>query len=355
MDKILVTYRGGYGDIYSILSYFNEIKGSKITFLVEQEHTFLSKLFKNVNFIINPIYKIIGGAVQGFSDSILEHIRIKEDTKNFSQDRYDDSVVEVAFYIPSLYKPYYNFYKKLVDEHDLIISNYLDLTATNACLNSNKEWWQIRSWYKWREDLPHVNLLNLSSPYKNIYYYEKDWIKGYEADPNGDYIYRDTDFFYNVSFKDDARKINIIVEPFDIETKLKKHNKVFFATLGSMSKHNLRIGSGMKYVFIDKIKELFNDGWVGITTKNEYNAFLKNIINEKFVHVVDEWYPHSVIFKNIDLFLTHGGAGSFSRVIKENKKAWVFPFQLDQFYFGDILQKNYGAQMFEHIHTNGLL
>lgn len=355
MDKILITYRGGYGDIYSILSYLDAIPSSaKITFLVEREHAFLSNIYKNIKFILNPIYKLIDvtspDAIKDFKESTFEHLRIKETVAGFSQDRYDDSVVEVAFYIMSLYRPYYEFYKKLVDSHDLIITNYLDLTCINACLNSNREWWQVRSWYKWREDLPHVNLLNICSPYKNMYYYEREWIKGYETDPHGIYSYKDTRFFHNVTFKfkKEIDKLKIDTPSNDFEKSIRKYEgqKIFFATLGSMTKHNLKIGSEIKFRFIKKLMELFEDGWVGITTKREYDVFLRNVKNEKFVYMIDEWFPHDIIMKYVSLFLTHGGAGTFSRIIKENKEAWVFPFQLDQFYFGDIIEKHYGGKMF---------
>jgi hypothetical protein len=337
MDKILITYRGGYGDIYSVLTYFDELKNSNITILVEKDHSFLKKLFKNVTFILNPIEKVVHENLSFFAESINLHTYYKENVENFNQDLYDDSIIECSFYKPSQFKPYYNFYKKLIDQYDLIITNYLDLTCIDILLNSNKEWWQIRSWNQWRTDLKYVNLLNRKSPYKNIYYYEKDWIKDYLIDESGEYNYRDNNFFYKTV---DQNK-----EFFNLSFKLKNYEKIFFATLGSMSKHNFGIGRNIKYNFTKEIKKLFDDGWVGITTKREYDVILKNISNEKFVYLIDEWYPHEIIFKYISLFLTHGGAGSFSRGIRNNIKMTVFPFQLDQFYFGKIIEDHYDGQM----------
>ena len=337
MDKVLITYRGGYGDIYSILTYFNELKNYKITFLVEQDHVFLKQLFKNITFILNPFQKVVNQNMYFFKNSIDTHIFYKENINDFNQDLYDDSIIECSFYKISQFKPYYNFYKKLIDENDLIITNYLDLTAINILNDSNKEWWQIRSWNKWRDDLPYVKMLNQKSPYKNIYYYEKDWIKNFEIDESGDYKYRDNDFFY--------KTIDVNKETFNLSFKLKKYPKIFFATLGSMSKHNFGIGRNIKYNFCNEIEKLFDDGWVGITTKREYDVFLKTIKNQNFIHLIDEWYPHEIIFNYISLFLTHGGAGSFSRGMKRNIKMYVFPFQLDQFYFGKIIEDHYNGKM----------
>jgi hypothetical protein len=337
MDKILITYRGGYGDIYSVLTYINNLKKYEISFLVEKDHSFLKQLFPNITFILNPYDKVINQNLNLFSPLINKHIFYKENVNNFNQDLYDDSIIECSFYQISRFKPYYQFYKKLIDQHDLIITNYLDLTAVNVLNDCNKEWWQIRSWNQWREDLPFVKLLNQKSPYKNIYYYEKDWIKGFPIDENGEYNYSDSDFFY--------KTIDVNKEIFNLSFKMKKYDKIFFATLGSMSKHNLGIGRDIKYKFSFKIKELFQDGWVGITTKKEYDTFLRNIDNEKFIHFIDEWYPHEIIFKHISLFLTHGGAGSFARGMKHKIKMYVFPFQLDQFYFGKIVQDHYNGKM----------
>lgn len=337
MDKVLITYRGGYGDIYSILTYFNDLKNYQITFLVEKDHSFLKQLFKNVTFILNPFDKIINENMYFFKNSIDIHISHKENVNNFSQDLYDNSIIECAFYKITEFKPYCDFYKKLIDQHDLIITNYLDLTAIKILNDSNKEWWQIRSWNQWRKDLSFVNLLNQKSPYKNIYYYEKDWIKDFSIDETGDYKYRDNDFFF--------KTIDINKEIFNLSFKLKKHEKIFFATLGSMSKHNLGIGRNIKYNFSKEIEKLFSDGWVGITTKREYDVFLKNVKNEKFIYLIDEWYPHEIIFNHISLFLTHGGAGSFARAMNHKIKMYVFPFQLDQFFFGQMVENHYNGKM----------
>ena len=337
MDKVLITYRGGYGDVYSVLTYFNNLKNHKITFLVEKDHVFLKQIFKNVTFVLNPYDNVINDNMYFFKKTIEAHIFHKENVDNFNQDLYDDSIIECAFYKITEFKSYYNFYKKLIDSHDLVITNYLDLTAIKALNDSNIEWWQIRSWNQWRDDLPYVKLLNQKSPYKNIYYYEKDWIKGFPVDESGDYKYRDNDFFF--------KTIDVNKEAFNLSFKLKKHPKIFFATLGSMSKHNLGIGRNIKYLFSKEIENLFNDDWVGVTTKREYDLFLKNIKNEKFIFLINDWYPHEIIFNYISLFLTHGGAGSFGRAMKHNIKMLVFPFQLDQFFFGQIIQNHYDGKM----------
>ena len=336
MDKILITYRGGYGDIYSILTYFDELKNKKITFLVEDDHIFLKNFFKNITFILNPIKKVVSKNIPFFKKSIDLHVSYKENQNNFNQDKYDDSIIECSFFRPSQFKPYYNFYQKLIQEHDLIITNYLDITAVNCLLESNKEWWQIRSWNQWRNDLKYVNLLNRKSPYKNIYYYRKEWIKDFEIDESGDYDYRDNNFFYNT--------VDIKKETLNLSFKIKNNSKVFFITLGSMSKHNLTLGRNIKYKVFLECKRLFEDGWIGITTKREYE-FLKNIQEEKFIYLIDEWFPHEFLFDKISLFLTHGGAGSFSRGMKHDLKMIVFPFQLDQFYFGQIVEKHYNGKM----------
>jgi len=333
MDKVLITYRGGYGDIYSILSSYPLSKNKKITFLVEYDHTFLKNLYPWVNFIKNPIYQLY--EKKPFNDKIQEHIKIKEN-KIFDQLTYDQSVIEVAFYICSEYQPYIDFYKKLILEHDLTVTNYLDLTAIKVCKEVGKEWWQIRSWYRWPSEHYYLNLLNQPSEYKNIYYYERDWIKGFETDPNGEYRYMDAEFYkYNVDVFKEKNNLNFKT----------KNKKIFFASLGSMSKHNFGIGRGIKYLYLKKINELFDDGWYGITTQSEYDIFLKNNTPEKWIQILPEWYPHDIVFDYIDLFLTHGGAGSFSRAIYKNKKMIVFPFQLDQFYFGEIAKNYYNGEM----------
>jgi hypothetical protein len=336
MDKILITYRGGYGDIYSILTYFNELKNCKITMLIEPSHSFLKQLFKDIVFILNPYEKIINQNLLKFNSVFSKHFDYKDDVKNFNQDLYDDSIIECAFYSVSEFSQYRNFYHKLIEQHDLIITNYLDLTAISVLNETKKEWWQIRSWYKWRNDLPCVKLLNQQSPFRNIYYYEKDWIKGYETDENGDYHYRDNDFFH--------KTVDINKENFKLSLKLNNHEKIFFVNLGSMNNHNLGIGRHIKYKVALECKRLFDEGWVGITTKKEYE-YLKNIKEEKFIYLIDEWYPHEIIFKYIKLFLTHGGAGSFSRAMKNKVKTYVFPFQLDQFYFGEIIKNYYEGKM----------
>jgi hypothetical protein len=226
-------------------------------------------------------------------------------------------------------KMYREFYKKLIQQHDLIITNYLDLTAISELNESKKEWWQIRAWNQW-PTFKKLNLLNQKSPYKNLYYYEKEWIKEELVDKEGTYKYNDTDFFYETI---DAKK-----EIKSLSMKREKHKKIFFFTLGSMSNHGLKIGKNSKFKIIKEIKKLFQQGWAGITTKNEYNNYLKNIKEENFIHLIGEWYPHDIIFKNIDLFLTHGGAGSFARAVKHKTKTYVFPFQLDQFYFGKTIK-----------------
>jgi hypothetical protein len=334
MDKILITYRGGYGDIYSILSAYPLNKKQKITFLVEMDHVFLKDMYPHVTFIKNPIYQLYDKQIN--QDKILEHQEIKEN-KNFNQRLYDESIIETSFYIWQKYEPYFNFYKKLISEHDMIVTNYLDLTCISVCKELKKEWWLIKSWYNWPKDSVFLNMLNESSPYNNIYYYDKDWIKGFETDPNGKYEYMDTNFYkYNI---DENR------ERFNFSFKIKNKEKIFFATLGSMSKHSFGIGRDIKYLFLNKINELFEDGWYGITTQREYEQFLKNSTKEKWIFVCPEWYPHDIIFDYISLFLTHGGAGSFSRAMKKNKKMIVFPFQLDQFYFGEIVKNNYNGEM----------
>jgi hypothetical protein len=336
MDKVLITYRGGYGDIYSILTYFNELKNQKITFLVEKDHSFLKQLFPKITFILNPYDKIINDNLYFFKESINYHVFQKEKINGFNQDEYDDSIIECSFFKISQFKPYYNFYQKLINEHDLIITNYLDITCINILLESNKEWWQIRSWNQWKTELPFINLLNQRSPYKNIYYYKKEWIKDFTIDESGDYSYRDNNFFYNTV---DSKK-----EQINLSFKLKDNNKVFFITLGSMSKHNLSLGRNVKHKVFIRCKKLFEEGWVGITTKREYE-FLKNIDGEKFIYFIDEWYPHEILFPKISLFLTHGGAGSFSRGMNHSVKMIVFPFQLDQFYFGQIIKNHYNGEM----------
>jgi len=334
MDKILITYRGGYGDIHSILASYPIKKNQEITFVVEQDHSFLKFLYPWIRFIRNPIYQLYDKKIN--QDKISEHIKIKEN-KEFNQKKYDESIIETSFHIWSEYKPYYNFYEKLVEEHDLIVTNYLDLTAIQVCKKLNKEWYLIKSWYQWPKDSYFLNMLNESSPYKNIYYYEKDWVKGFETDPNGEYKYMDTNFYkYNI----DENK-----ERFNFVFKTKGKEKIFFATLGSMSKHNFGIGRNIKYNFLKKINELIEDGWYGITTQREYYDLLKNNTSEKWLFLAPEWYPHEIIFDYISLFLTHGGAGSFGRAIQRNKKMIVFPFQLDQFYFGEIAKNHYNGEM----------
>ena len=334
MDEILITYRGGYGDIYSILSSYPLHKKQKITFLVEEDHAFLKDMYPYVTFMKNPIYQLYDKQIN--EAKIVEHRQIKE-SKNFNQKLYNESIIETSFYIWSQYEPYFEFYKKLISRHSLIITNYLDLTCINACKDLNKEWWLIKSWYDWPKESRFLNMLNESSPYHNIYYYEKDWIKGFETDPNGEYKYLDANFYkYNI---DENR------ERFNFSFRTKGKKKIFFASLGSMSKHNFGIGRNIKHLFLKKINELFEDGWYGITSKREYDQFLKNNTQEKWIFLAPEWYPHDIIFDYISLFLTHGGAGSFSRAMKKNKKMIVFPFQLDQFYFGEIAQKYYDGEM----------
>lgn len=334
MDKVLISYRGGYGDIHSILASYPLKKNQEITFLVESDHSFLKVLYPWVKFIKNPIGQLYDKKIN--SEKILEHVSIKEN-KNFDQERYNESIIETAFYIWTEYEPHVNFYKKLIEEYDLIITNYLDLTCIKACKSSNKEWWLIKSWYDWPKDSYFLNMLNESSPYRNLYYYEREWIKGFETDPNGEYRYMDANFYkYNI---DENR------ERFNFLFKTKGKEKIFFATLGSMSKHNFGIGRNIKYLFLKKINELLNDGWYGITTEREYQQFLKNNTAEKWIFTASEWYPHDIIFDYISLFLTHGGAGSFSRAMYKKKKMIVFPFQLDQFYFGEIAKNHYDGEM----------
>lgn len=334
MDKILITYRGGYGDIYSILASYPINKNQKITFLVEQDHVFLKDYYPWINFLKNPIYQLYNNQIN--QSNIDKHIKIKEDSINFNQKKYDESIVEM-FQSWSDHQPYVDFYKKLILEHDLVITNYLDMTCVNACQSLDKEWWLIKSWYDWPKDSYFLNLLNTKSPYRNIYYYEKEWIKGYETDPDGKYEYRDTSFY--------KKSIDESKERFNLTFKVKNKKKIFFASLGSMSKDSFGIGRNIKYLFLKKINELFEDGWYGITTQREYDLFLKNHTSEKWLYVVPEWYPHDIIFDYINLFLTHGGAGSFSRAIKKNKKMIVFPFQLDQFYFGEIAKNYYDGEI----------
>ena len=335
MDKILITYRGGYGDIHSILSAYPIKPNKQITFLVENDHIFLKDYYSYVKFIKNPISQLYEKKIN--EDKIIEHRLIKENYVSFNQRAYDESIIETAFYIWSLYDPYLNFYKKLISEHDLIITNYLDLTCIQACQSLNKEWWLVKSWYDWPKDSYHLNMLNISSPYRNIYYYEKDWIKDYKTEENAEYKYMDTNFY--------KLRIDENRERFTFNFKIKDKKRIFFATLGSMSKHNFNIGRNIKYLFLKKINELFEDGWYGITTGREYHEFIKNSTAERWIFTCQDWYPHDIIFDYIDLFLTHGGAGSFARAIKKNKKMIVFPFQLDQFYFGEIAKNHYDGEM----------
>jgi hypothetical protein len=334
MDKILITYRGGYGDIHSVLASYPIKKNQEITFLVESNHIFLKAIYPWVKFLRNPISQLYEKEIK--RDKILEHIEIKEGP-NFNQRKYDESIIETSFHMWSEQEEYYNFYKKLISQHDIIITNYLDLTCIKVCKELKKEWILIKSWYNWPKDSYYLNMLNESSPYRNLYYYEKDWIKGFETDPNGDYKYMDTSFYkYNT---------NEIKEKFNLSFKAKGKEKIFFATLGSMSKDNINIGRNIKQLYLKKIKELFDDGWYGITVDREYKSFLKNNTPEKWLFVCPEWYPHDIIFDYISLFLTHGGAGSFGRAISRNKKMIVFPFQLDQFYFGEIAKNHYEGEM----------
>lgn len=334
MDKILITYRGGYGDIHSILSSYQLKKNQNITFLVEEDHAFLKKMYPWVTFIRNPINVLYAQGVN--SDKIKKHIQIKEN-KNFNQKLYDENIIETSFYIWSEYKPYHDFYRKIISQQDLVVTNYLDLTCIQVLNQLNKEWWLIKSWYDWPKDSYYLNMLNESSPYRNIYYYEREWIKGFETDPNGEYCYMDTNFYkYNI---DENR------ERFNFLFKIKEKEKIFFATLGSMSKHNFGIGRNIKYLFLKKINELLNDGWYGITTEREYQQFLKNNTAEKWIFTAPEWYPHDIIFDYISLFLTHGGAGSFGRAMNKKKRMIIFPFQLDQFYFGKIAENYYEGEM----------
>jgi hypothetical protein len=334
MDKILITYRGGYGDIHSILASYPLKKNQEITFLVELDHIFLKSLYPWIRFVRNPIYQLYDLKIN--ENKIKEHLEIKE-SKNFNQLAYDESIIETSFYLWSEHKPYYNFYKKLISENDLIVTNYLDLTCIQVCKELEIDWWLIKSWYNWPKDSYFLNMLNESSPYRNIYYYEREWIKGFETDPKGEYQYMDANFYkYNL---DENR------ERFNLAFKFKNKKKIFFATLGSMSKHNFGIGRNIKYLFLKKIKELFDDGWYGITTEREYRQFLKNNTDEKWIFTSPDWYAHDIIFDHIDLFLTHGGAGSFSRAMHKNKKMIVFPFQLDQFYFGEIVKNYYNGEM----------
>ena len=334
MDKILITYRGGYGDIHSVLASYDLRKKDNVTFLVEDDHSFLKFIYPSVKFLKNPINKLHVQEIK--RDKIIEHIEIKENS-NFNQRKYDESIIETSFHMWSEYEPYYNFYKKLIKEYDLIITNYLDLTCIQVCKELKKEWFLVKSWYNWPKESYFLNMLNESSPYRNIYYYEKDWIKGFETDPVGYYKYMDTNFYkYN---------INENQERFNLSFKTKGKNKIFFASLGSMSKHNLGIGRNIKYLFLKKINELFDDGWYGITMEKEYQQFLRKNTLEKWIHICPEWYPHEIIFDYISLFLTHGGAGSFGRAMNKNKKMIVFPFQLDQFYFGEIVKNHYDGEM----------
>jgi hypothetical protein len=333
MDKILISYRGGYGDIHSVLACYPLKKNQKITFLVENDHSFLKNIYPWISFIRNPI-GLLHETIN--KEKLKEHLEIKEN-KNFNQHLYNESIIETSFYIWSEHEPYVNFYKKLIEQHDLVITNYLDLTCIKACKTVNKEWWLVKTWYNWPKESYFLNMLNESSPYRNIYYYEKDWIKDFETDPNGEYKYMDANFYkYNI---DENR------ERFNLNFKTKTKEKVFFATLGSMSKHNFGIGRNIKYLFLNKISELLNDGWYGITTEREYQQLLRNNTPDKWIFVCPEWYPHDIIFDYISLFLTHGGAGSFGRGMNKNKKMIVFPFQLDQFYFGEIIKNNYNGEM----------
>lgn len=334
MDKVLITYRGGYGDIHSILSSYHLKQNKKITFLIEERHSFLKHIYPWVTFIKNPINQLYEKQI--FSKEINKHIEIKEN-KKFNQRLYDESIIETAFYMFSQYKPYSDFYEKIILEHDIIITNYLDLACIENCKKINKEWWLIKSWADWPKDSFFLNILNQSSPYKNIYYYEKEWIKDYKIEENADYKYRDTNFY--------KFDINENQERFNLSFKVKNKKNIFFATLGSMSADSLNIGRNIKDLYINKIKELFDEGWYGITTQREYNNFLKNKTKDNWVFLLPEWYSHDIIFDYVDLFLTHGGAGSFARAIKKNKKMIVFPFQLDQFYFGDIIYKHYGGEL----------
>ena len=335
MDKILITYRGGCGDIYSILAYFDKLKNYKITFLIEKQHTFLQYIFKDVVFLINPVEDIVKQNSSHFN-SVLRKYSEAVESEVLNQNLYDDAIIDFSFHQVSQFPEYREFYKMLIDNHDLIVTNYLDLTAISLLKESKKEWWQIRSWNEW-PNFKHLKLLNQKSPYKNLYYYEKEWLKDGLADEKGIYQYQDADFFYKTI--DTQKQTDIL------KRKREKNKKIFFITLGSMSNHNLKIGKHSKFVIIKEIKKLFENGWTGITTKKEYNATLRNIKNENFIHLIDEWYPHDIIFKNIDLFLTHGGAGSFARAMKHNMKTYVFPFQLDQFYFGKIIKNHHKGKM----------
>ena len=335
MDKILITYRGGIGDVYSVLAYFNKLKNHKITILIEKQHFFLQSIFKDVVFIINPIENIFSKYNNVFSISLENQAKIIESEK-INQKLYDNSIIDFSFYQISKIKEYRDFYKKLIDQNDLIIINYLDLTAIDVLNESKKEWWQIRSWNKW-PDFKYIKLLNQKSPYKNFYYYKKEWLSDELIDENGIYEYEDTVFLYKMIDETKEKQI--------LNLKREKNKQIFFITLGSMSNHNLKIGKHVKFSVIKEIKKLFEKGWVGITTKNEYNTFLRNIKNEKFIHLIDQLYPHDIVFENIDLFLTHGGAGSFARAMNHNIKTYVFPFQLDQFYFGKILKNLHKGKM----------
>ena len=334
MDKILITYRGGYGDIHSILSSFSIKKNQEITFLVEEDHVFLKNIYPWVKFIKNPIYTLYTNNI--FFDKIKEHREIKE-SKNFDQKKYDESIIEVAFYMWIKYEPYFNFYKNLIKNHDLIITNYLDITCIENCKILNKEWWLVKSWNDWQKDSYFLNMLNSSSPYRNIYYYEKEWIKDYETETNGDYKYRDSNIYkFNINENQERFKLNF---------KVNNKKKVFFATLGSMSRDNLNMGRMVHKLFLKKINELFMDDWYGITTEREYNAFIKEKTEDRWVFLTPAWYSHDLVLDYSQLFLTHGGAGSFARGIHKNKKMIVFPFQLDQFYFADIIKKHYDGEI----------
>jgi hypothetical protein len=83
---------------------------------------------------------------------------------------------------------------------------------------NDKEWWLIKSWYDWPKDSYYLNMLNKKSPYRNIYYYEREWIKGFETDPTGEYHYMDTDF-YKKGINESEERFRILSKTKNKETE----------------------------------------------------------------------------------------------------------------------------------------
>ena len=322
--KILFTYRGGYGDVFSIFGVLNRYiaeGGHKITVLCEKPHLFLADSFPGTNWIENDYQPYLD-----FERS-NKHFALKK-RPGLKVHLLNKSTVRHCFGYLRRESEYMDFYRKLIREHDLVVTQYLDVACTSALAHQNgTEWHQVRAWHVFEPETDtDLGLLNIRSPHCNYYYYPAAVLKGFTPDPLGEYQGFPTDPFSELH---DPLNVGFI-----LGTLRKEKRPKVFVSMGSMFEgHALFHG---KYAGL--LRDLAALGYL-IIVPQMYRDVI-NAISEtnNFAYYIPDWFPHDELIALSDFVIHHGGCGVTNRVLRQGKRSLVIAHQLDQFYWGTVLE-----------------